>query len=191
MTSYKYYTDCTLLERGNCWRVIHPKCERYMLEKGNRQAEELYAKLVEAALKKEKIWNQRLTADDKQRLGNCVKFFVIEVQKALGQKIFDACAKKVRRMDEDEVAEVIDKIGDVELLFKQTCVNFERSLSSLVSIYANMFMYTYLEDGQDEVCKMLAVLPTDLLETISNELLDTWYYSLSVRNGKLVVHDHE
>lgn len=191
MTSNEYYTDYTLLEKGNCWRVIHAKCKEYMVAEGNKQAEDLYAQLVEAALNKNMRWNTKLTAEDKNRLNNCAKFFVIEVQKALGLKIFDVCAKKVSRMNEDEVAEVIDKIGDVKALYEQTVTSFKRRFGSIVRIYANLFMFTYLERGQNEVFEMLAQLPKELLKAVSNELLDTWDYSLSVRDGKLVVYDHD
>lgn len=191
MTSYDYYTDYTLLEKGNCWRVIHAKCKEYMVAKGNEQAKELFAQIVEDALRNNNRWNQLLSAENKRRLNNCAKFFVVEVQKSLGKKIFEACAKKVSRMNEDEVAKVIDKIGDVEELYEQTAAGFKRNFSSIVRIYSNLFIYTYLDDGQDEVFEMLVLLPAKLLKAVSDELLDTWDYSLSVRNGKLVVYDHD
>lgn len=192
MTSneFMYYAgDYTKLEKGNCWRAIHPVCMRYMMEKGNKQAEEAYLKLVETALKMNTAWN--LTDDDKQRLRNCAKYFVFEVQKVFGRKIYEACAKKVRDMNEDEVEKVINDIGDMDRLFKQALTCVKGGFSNLISIYANLFIQNYLHEGQKEVCEMLAKLPSGLLNFVSDRLLDNWDYSLSVSNGKLVVLDYD
>ena len=192
MTIYSYYTDYALLakDRNNCWRVIHPKCDAYMQEKGNQKAEELFYKLVNAALKAKTTWTCRLSEEDKQRLNNCVKIFVTEAQRRMAKKIFHACAEMVRGMDEDKVRNVIDKIGDMDGLFKLVCADLKEQCRGLVNVYASLWYYAYQEKGELEVSDMLLALPCDMLKVIYKRVSDRWEYSLSVRNGRLVVDNY-
>lgn len=184
----------TRTENEKTWGIAYELAEEYMFKEGNDKAKQRFRKLKREAVKVLNALPKRIREETEYNLETLKfdeKYFYQGIQKGFAAKIRKACMGKVAVRSKETWNEYIVGHGGFRNIFNHTCREIMAEYDIVPRIYMDAFINAYLHKEQKEVFEILVALPEKMLEKVNVYLNDTWDYTIHVRNGRLVVHDHD